>query len=120
MVQVKIKRAYEEASDEDGQRILVDRLWPRGISKEKARIAFWARDLAPSTELRRWYSHDPAKWAEFKSKYFLELDANPQELDKLLQHVRRGPVTLIYSSTETRLNNAAALKEYLEAKLQGR
>ncbi len=117
-MQVKIKRIYDPASPHDGQRILVDRLWPRGISKEKADIVFWARQLAPSHELRRWYGHDPAKWEEFKSKYFLELEANPLELEKLLEYLRRAPVTLLYGSTETKLNNAVALKEYLERMLQ--
>lgn len=118
-MEIKIKRVYQASSDEDGQRILVDRLWPRGISKEKAGIVFWARELAPSTQLRQWYAHDPAKWEKFKSKYFQELDANPQELEKLLEYVRRGTVTFLYSSTETRINNAAALKEYVEARLRG-
>ncbi|MEJ5375326.1 MAG: DUF488 family protein [bacterium] len=117
-MQLKIKRIYDPASPHDGQRILVDRLWPRGISKEKAEIVFWARQLAPSHELRRWYGHDPAKWEEFKSKYFQELKANPLELEKLLEYLRRGPVTLLYGSTETKLNNAVALKEYLERMLQ--
>lgn len=118
-MEIKIKRVYEAASDQDGQRILVDRLWPRGISKEKAGIVFWAKNLAPSTELRRWYGHDPAKWEEFKSRYFKELEANPLELENLLNYVRRGPVTFLYSSTEERINNAAALKEYVEARLGG-
>ncbi|MGQ9857383.1 MAG: DUF488 domain-containing protein [Thermodesulfobacteriota bacterium] len=117
-VEIRIKRVYESASGEDGQRILVDRLWPRGISKEKAQICFWAKELAPSTALRLWYGHDPAKWEEFKARYFRELDANPAELEKLLEYIRKGPVTLPYSSTERRINNAAALKEYLEARGQ--
>lgn len=117
-MQIRIKRIYEPASDEDGQRILVDRLWPRGISKEKAEIVFWARELAPSTELRRWYSHDPGKWEEFKSRYFKELEARSQKVKELLEYVRRGPVTFLYSSTEPRINNAAALKQYVEARLR--
>jgi uncharacterized protein YeaO (DUF488 family) len=75
---IRIKRAYESPTDDDGFRILVDQLWPRGVSKEKAKIAFWPKDLAPSTELRHWYGHDPEKWSEFKSRYFAELDAKPE------------------------------------------
>jgi len=112
-MKIKIKRAYDIPSDDDGYRILVDRLWPRGISKEKAKIDFWPKGLSPSTELRRWYSHDPEKWNEFKSRYFAELDGNIELLDELLEYVHKGTVTFIYSSKEKRLNNAVALKEYL-------
>ena len=112
---IKIKRAYENPSDDDGYRILVDRLWPRGISKEKAKVDFWPKELAPSTELRRWYGHDPEKWAEFKSRYFAELDDNPEMVNELLDYVGEGTVTFIYSSKEQRLNNAIALKEYVES-----
>lgn len=115
---VRIKRVYEEPSSEDGQRILVDRLWPRGISKERARLTLWARDIAPSTELRKWYGHDPKKWEEFKRRYFKELDANPKGVEELISYVRKGRVTLVYSSTEPKINNAAALKEYLEKILE--
>ena len=114
-MEVKIKRAYEDPSDTDGYRILVDRLWPRGISKEKAIIDFWPKKLTPSTELRRWYGHDPQKWSEFKSRYFAELDGNQELVNELLGYVRKGTVTLVYSSNERRLNNAAALKEYVES-----
>jgi uncharacterized protein YeaO (DUF488 family) len=114
-MEIKIKRAYESPSDSDGCRILVDRLWPRGISKEKAKVDFWPRELAPSTELRHWYGHDPEKWPEFKSRYFAELDANPELVKELLEYVRKGAVTFVYSSKEQRLNNAVALKEYVES-----
>jgi uncharacterized protein YeaO (DUF488 family) len=93
----------------------VDRLWPRGLSKETAKVDAWFRDIAPSTALRRWYGHDPEKWPEFKRRYFAELDANAdavRELRKLL----RGTVTFLFSSRETRLNNAEALREYLSRK----
>ncbi len=113
-MEIKIKRAYESPSDDDGYRILVDRLWPRGISKEKAKIDFWPKELAPSTELRRWYGHDPEKWSEFKSRYFAELDGNRELLNELLEYVHKGAVTFVYSSKEQRLNNAVALKEYVE------
>ena len=112
-MKIRIKRAYDIPNDDDGYRILVDRLWPRGISKEKAKIDFWPKDLSPSTELRRWYGHDPKKWNEFKSRYFAELDGNIELLDELLGYVHKGTVTFIYSSKEQRLNNAVALKEYL-------
>lgn len=112
---IKIKRAYESPNDSDGYRILVDRLWPRGISKEKAKIDYWPKELAPSTELRHWYSHDPEKWSEFKSRYFAELNGNPELVRELLQHIRKGRVTFVYSSKEQRLNNAVALKDYIDS-----
>jgi uncharacterized protein YeaO (DUF488 family) len=111
---IKIKRAYEAPAKEDGKRILVDRLWPRGISKEKAKIDLWPKELAPSTELRRWYGHDPEKWTEFKTRYFAELDAHPGLVDEL-RSVLKGTVTFVYSSKELKLNNAVALSEYLES-----
>lgn len=112
---IRIKRAYESPTEDDGFRILVDRLWPRGVSKEKAKIAFWPKDLAPSTELRHWYGHDPEKWSEFKSRYFAELDADPGLIKELLGYIRRGTVTFVYSSKEQDLNNAVALREYIES-----
>jgi uncharacterized protein YeaO (DUF488 family) len=111
---IKIKRAYEAPAKEDGKRILVDRLWPRGISKEKAKIDLWPKELAPSTELRRWYGHDPEKWTEFKTRYFAELDSHPGLVDEL-RSVLKGTVTFVYSSKELKLNNAVALREYLES-----
>ena len=113
-MKIRIKRVYEEPVKQDGVRILVDRLWPRGLTKEKAKIDFWPKSLAPSTELRLWYDHDPAKWDEFKTRYFAELEKNPEIVQELLTRARRGPVTFLYSSKEERLNNAVALKEYLE------
>jgi uncharacterized protein YeaO (DUF488 family) len=115
-MQVRTKRIYEQADPADGRRILVDRLWPRGIAKSKARIDFWARSVSPSNELRRWYGHDPEKWDEFRQRYFEELDANPEGVSELRSHLGTGAVTLLYSSTETRLNNASALKDYLETR----
>jgi uncharacterized protein YeaO (DUF488 family) len=114
---IHIKRAYEPPDDADGLRILVDRLWPRGISKEKAKIDFWPKEIAPSNELRKWYGHDPDKWTEFKERYFSELDAHPEQVDALLEYVRKGNVTFVYSSTEQQFNNAIALKEYIEPRL---
>ena len=114
-MEIKIKRAYESPNDTDGYRILVDRLWPRGVSKEKAKVDYWPKELAPSAELRNWFSHDLKKWSEFKSHYFTELDGNPELVKELLQYVRKGTVTFVYSSKEQRINNAVALKEYIES-----
>jgi len=114
-MKIGIKRVYEKPAKKDGVRILVDRLWPRGLTKEKAKIDFWPKSLAPSNELRLWYGHDPGKWDEFKSRYFAELEVNPETVRELLTRVRRGPATFLYGCKEDRLNNAVALKEYLEA-----
>jgi len=111
---IKIKRVYEEAGPDDGMRILEDRLWPRGLTKEKAGIDLWVKNMAPSNELRKWYSHDPQKWEEFKKKYFAELDSQREEVKSLQQTMKKNPVTLLYSSKEKELNNAYAFKLYLE------
>lgn len=115
-MRIRTKRVYDPPAASDGRRILVDRLWARGLSKAKARIDFWAKSIAPSTQLRKWYGHDPEKWRDFRKRYHAELDANPAGVAELRAHLGRGTVTLLYSSKETRLNNAAALKEYLEGK----
>jgi uncharacterized protein YeaO (DUF488 family) len=112
---IKCKRAYEAVEEEDGQRILVDRMWPRGISKEKAKIDYWPKELAPSNELRRWYGHSAEKWPEFKSRYFAELDTKPVLMKELLDRLRRGTATFVYSSKERRLNNAAAIRDYIDS-----
>ena len=112
---LRMKRVYEDPEPADGRRILVDRLWPRGIAKAKAKIDFWARSISPSNELRRWYGHDPDKWDEFRRRYFGELDENPDGVSELRSHLGSGRVTLLFSSKELRLNNAAALLEYLES-----
>jgi len=112
---IKVKRVYEKPEAADGVRILVDRLWPRGLTKDKADIAYWAKDISPSNELRRWYGHDPDKWTAFRERYRKELDANPEGIDKLLALTKKGAVTFVYSSKEDRINNAEALKEYIEA-----
>lgn len=111
---VLVKRVYERPHPSDGTRILVDRLWPRGLSKATAHIDYWAKAIAPSTLLRRWYSHDPAKWTEFRRRYFAELEANPEGMAELRRHLGKGRVTLLYSSKEEQLNNARALQQYLE------
>ena len=111
---IKVKRAYDEPSPRDGMRILVDRLWPRGISKEKARIDEWVRDIAPSSELRKWFGHDPAKWSEFKKKYKKELMGEHKDLLSALRKESRGKtVTLVYAAKDKEHNNALALKEIL-------
>jgi uncharacterized protein YeaO (DUF488 family) len=118
-VPVRVKRVYEKTEKSDGLRALVDRLWPRGISEEKAGIERWLRELSPSTELRRWYGHDPGRWEEFKARYFAELDRQGEAIAELVDQARAGTVTLLYGSREKRLNNAVALKEYLERRLAG-
>lgn len=113
---IKTKRAYEPASADDGRRILVDRLWPRGLTKEKARIDEWLKEIAPSNQLRKWYSHEPAKWQEFKKRYKDELRDKTGILDGLKAESRRKTITLVFSSREESLNNAEALKEILLGK----
>ena len=115
-VQIRTKRIYERPVKSDGRRILIDRLWPRGVARPDAQIHYWAKAVAPSHELRRWYQHDPAKWQEFRKRYFAELDANSAGLAELRPELGRGTVTLVFSSRETHLNNATALKEYLESR----
>ncbi len=116
-MKIQIKRIYEPIGDNDGQRILIDRLWPRGIKKETLALTFWAKGIAPSNELRKWYSHDPEKWNEFKAKYFAELDKNPDGLNELRKHLKGNTVTFVFSSKELKLNNAYALQEYIETRL---
>lgn len=113
MKNIKTKRVYDKYEKSDGVRILVDRLWPRGIKKEEARIDEWFRDIAPSDSLRKWYSHDPEKWDEFKKKYYSELRDKKEVLQNLIKKGEKD-LTLVYSSKELKYNNANALKEYLE------
>ena len=114
---IKIKRVYEEPSTGDGMRILVDRVWPRGISKERARLADWRKDLAPSTPLRKWFGHDPAKWKGFRDRYRAELTRSGQidALKELARLSRRRTVTLLYGAADEKHNQAVALKEFLLA-----
>ncbi len=116
---LRTKRIYEGYARSDGRRVLIDRLWPRGVSKTEARIDFWAKYVSPSQELRRWYQHDPEKWLEFRRRYFAELDANSSGLTELRAQLGGGTATLLFSSKEERLNNAAALLEYLESGKDG-
>lgn len=111
---IRTKRIYDPPAASDGRRVLVDRLWPRGLSKADAKVDFWARAIAPSDALRKWYQHDPGKWPEFRKRYFAELDGNPDGVAELREHLGGRTVTLLFSSRETELNNATALREYLE------
>lgn len=113
-MKLRIKRVYEEPEKSDGRRILVDRLWPRGLKKEDAHLDAWVKEVAPSNDLRKWYGHDPEKWPEFERRYFAELDANPEAVEALRAELHGRTVTFLFSSKETELNNAAALVEYLE------
>jgi len=112
---IKIKRIYDAPARDDGYRVLVDRLWPRGMSKEKAGIDLWLKDIAPSNELRKWYDHEPAKWREFKKRYFDEIEERKEALEPLAKKLKEGTITLLYSTKHVELNNAVALKEYLES-----
>jgi uncharacterized protein YeaO (DUF488 family) len=113
---VKLKRVYDPISRTDGTRFLVERLWPRGLSKEKLHLTAWLKEVGPSTELRQWFNHDPLKWSQFRIRYFHELDSQPEAWRPILTAVRRGMVTLVYSSHDEEHNNAVALKEYLQTK----
>ena len=110
---IKIKRVYERADKEDGTRILVDRLWPRGLTKAKASVDLWLKDIAPSTELRKWFGHDPGKWAEFKTRYRAELRENEEQVKLLKGEIDKGPVTLVYGARDEEHNEAALLRELL-------
>lgn len=111
---IKIKRAYDEASDDDGYRILVGRLWPRGVTKERAAIDLWLKDVAPSTALRKWFRHDPKKWDAFRERYRKELESKQGDIEIIMRKAKEGTVTLIYSARDREHNAAVALKEYIE------
>lgn len=113
---IGLKRAYEPVSRTDGIRLLVERLWPRGIAKSDLALDEWLKDVGPTTALRKWFGHDPDKWDEFRRRYFSELDSRPDAWKPILSAARRGTVTLVYSSHDTEHNNAVALREYLRAK----
>jgi len=113
---IMLKRAYEPMSRSDGRRVLVERLWPRGVTKAKLKIKAWVKDVAPSTELRKWFGHDPEKWKEFRKRYRRELDSHPEAWRPIAVAARRGRVTLVYSSHDQEHNNAVALQEYLEGR----
>lgn len=110
---IAIKRAYEAPSRGDGMRILVDRMWPRGVSKEEAEIDLWLKEISPSTKLRQWFGHEAPKWEKFREKYFKELAANGDLVEELKSHVKKGKVTLVYAAKDEEHNNAVAIREYL-------
>ena len=114
---IRTKRAYELATEADGARILIDHLWPRGIKKENLRVNAWLKSVSPSTQLRKWFGHDPAKWREFQRRYFAELDEKPDAWRPLTEAARKGDLTLVYGARDTEHNNAVALKVYLEKRL---
>ncbi len=114
---IKLKRAYEPATSDDGTRFLVERLWPRGVKKTVLQLDEWVKDVAPSDELRRWFGHDPRKWEAFRRRYFQELNTCAAAWEPILKKARHRRVTLVYSAHDTEHNNAVALKEYLEAKM---
>lgn len=109
-----IKRVYLEPVPADGFRILVDRLWPRGLSKDKAKVDLWLKDIAPSTELRQWFQHDPAKWTEFQKRYRQELKSKPDQLDTIKAKIHQGPVTLLYGAKDEAHNKAVVLLSILQ------
>jgi uncharacterized protein YeaO (DUF488 family) len=114
MITVILKRIYEPPSPSDGSRFLVERLWPRGISRERAALEGWLKEAAPSDELRRWYGHDPAKWDKFHRRYVAELGEKPGVLDPIIEAARKGTVTLVFAAKDPQLSNARVLKELLE------
>jgi uncharacterized protein YeaO (DUF488 family) len=110
---VRLKRAYEAPAVSDGTRILIDRLWPRGISKERAAIDHWIKDIAPSTKLRKWFAHDPARWNEFRRRYAKEVRQNADLIDQLRSLARQGPITLVYSARDEKHNDAVELRDLI-------
>lgn len=117
-MELRTKRAYEKPGDGDGRRVLVDRIWPRGVSREHARIDYWARDLAPSPELRKWFGHDPARWDDFRRRYFGELAARNVEFAALRRALAGASrATFVYGARDRMRNNAVALVEYLHERL---
>ncbi|RBP99916.1 DUF488 domain-containing protein [Bifidobacterium xylocopae] len=117
MAELRIKRVYERAEGTDGTRVLVDRLWPRGMSKDKARLDLWLKEIAPSSQLRKWWGHDPSAYAEFVRRYRAELDDNPEAVARLGELLRTRPVvTLLYGAKDSKLNQAAVLRDYMEVR----
>ena len=114
---VALKRAYDEAAPADGCRVLVERLWPRGVSKEDAALDLWMKEVAPTAELRKWYDHEPERWDEFRRRYREELAEHDEEVERLLEIARQGPLTLVLASRDVERSSAALLKRYLEERL---
>ena len=117
MTEIKIKRVYQIADEKDDVRILIDGLWPRGIKKRDAKIDLWIKEIAPSTELRKWFNHEPEKWTEFCRKYYKELNSKGDFIQVILNYLKKHDVTLLYGAKEERFNNAVALKNYLKQQL---
>ena len=116
---IKIERIYNNPKgDNSSVRILVDRLWPRGLSKDKVKVDLWQKDIAPSNSLRKWFSHDETKWNEFKVRYSKELDKNNELVNTILDKLKKGSITLLYGTKEEKFNNAVDLKEYLEDRIR--
>lgn len=113
---IRTKRAYAEAEALDGRRFLVDHLWPRGVKKTALQVEHWPKEVAPSNQLRKWFGHAPVKWAEFKKRYFAELEQKPEAWQELLAASRAGDITLVFGARDTQHNNAVALKEFLESR----
>ncbi|MGH9765580.1 MAG: DUF488 domain-containing protein [Blastocatellia bacterium] len=113
---IKLKRAYEEPVKSDGERILVERLWPRGVTKEEAKIDLWLKEVSPSTELRKWYAHDVTKWTEFRRRYKTELMRNREDVKLLKQKSKRGTVTFVYAAKDEEHNSAIVLRDYVESR----
>lgn len=116
---IRLKRVYDVPDEKDGLRVLVDRVWPRGLSREAVHADLWLPEIAPSVSLRRWFGHDPSKWEEFKARYFQELDGRPEAVERLLQMARGGPLTLLFSARDRQHNQAVALKEFLLLRNRG-
>ena len=112
-MRIRIKRVYEEPDDDDGRRILVDRLWPRGLSKEKAKVDLWLKEVAPSTGLRKWFAHDPAKWTEFQARYREELKMSTEQISQLKQEAAKRTITLVYGARDQQHNEAVVLQKLL-------
>lgn len=114
-MKLQTKRAYDSPEKTDGTRILVDRLWPRGLRRDRAAVDLWLQEIAPSTELRQWYAHQPEHWPEFRRRYFAELDEHPEAVAELRAALGKGNATLLYAAKDTERNNAQALMEYLQS-----
>lgn len=116
---IRLKRAYDPPADEDGARVLVERLWPRGVRKEDAALDAWLKEVSPSPELRKWYGHDRSQWDEFRERYRAELAERDEPVDRLLELARQGPLTLVLASKDVEHSSAALLKEWLDERLAG-
>lgn len=114
---IKLKRVYAQSASTDGVRLLVDRIWPRGLSKDHAALDAWLKDIAPSTELRHWFNHEPGRWEEFQKRYSAELQAREDEVERLLDYTKKGPVTLLYAARDDEHNNAVVLRDFLVARM---